>query len=70
MKIQQYKTVAETSIKALDDGVNDLIAQGFQPFGAPYSSGNTTDDFMACQAMVKIDSIPAAGSTLTQSLGA
>ena len=58
MRIKEYKTVAQDSIKDLDKEVNRLIAQGFQPFGSPYYIGQTPGnvDAPVCQAMVKFES--------------
>jgi hypothetical protein len=57
MKITEYKTVAEDTIRGLDEEVNRLIAQGFQPFGSPYYIGETTGsvDAPVCQALVKFE---------------
>ena len=56
MKIQEYRTVAEVSLEALDATVNDLIRNGFQPYGDPYTISNVKgrkENFVACQAMVR-----------------
>ena len=57
MKIQEYRTVAEGSLEALDGTVNDLINNGFQPYGNPYTISNVKgrkENFVACQAMVRL----------------
>jgi len=38
MKIIEYKTATGSTLPELDREVNELIKQGFQPFGDPYSS--------------------------------
>lgn len=41
MKIIEYKTATGSTLPELDREVNELIKQGFQPFGDPYfSTGN------------------------------
>jgi hypothetical protein len=49
--IKQYKTVSTPLVHELDAIVNDLIKDGFQPYGSPYSvcQDNTP---VFCQAMV------------------
>ena len=46
-----YTTAKALSVHELDVRVNELIQEGFQPFGSPYVTG--TGESMACQAMVK-----------------
>jgi len=36
MKISEYKTAIGKDISELDKAVNELLRQGFQPFGSPY----------------------------------
>jgi len=59
MKIIEYKTASGTSVKGLDECVNAMLAQGFQPFGSPYLSDqeveNKADTFVVLQAMVKYE---------------
>ena len=38
MKITEYKTATGSTLLELDKEVNELIKQGFQPFGNPYFS--------------------------------
>jgi len=54
MKIVFYKTAAADTIKQLDELVNDLIDEGYQPFGSPYFIGATEGnvDSPICQAMM------------------
>lgn len=56
-EIVEYITAAESSRTDLDSKVNELIQQGFQPFGSPYVKENS----FPCQAMVKY----AKGSTVS-----
>jgi len=59
MKIESYKTVSAASSRDLDEAVNGLIKQGFQPYGNPYfvppkSQALTAADISPLnQAMVK-----------------
>jgi hypothetical protein len=57
MKIIEYKTATADNWASLDKEVNKLLAQGYQPYGNPYSGGNKTEGaigpFMVAQAMVK-----------------
>jgi len=59
MKIESYKTVSAASGRDLDEAVNDLIKQGFQPYGDPYFVPPKSQALMAAdispfnQAMVK-----------------
>jgi hypothetical protein len=52
-RIVEYSTARDSSIKDLDRIVNELIDQGFQPYGSPYVTEG--DEFLACQAMVKYE---------------
>lgn len=52
-QIIEYTTIRESNFESLDMKVNELIEQGFQPFGSPYVTDN--GDFLACQAMVKYE---------------
>jgi hypothetical protein len=59
MKIESYRTVSAASAIDLDEQVNFLIKQGYQPFGSPYFVAPKTQGLMAAdispfnQAMVK-----------------
>ena len=50
-RITEYTTARDSNIKDLDRIVNEMIEQGFQPFGSPYVTEG--DEFLACQAMVR-----------------
>lgn len=56
MKIFKYKTAKGSSAQELDREVNNLIGQGYVPFGNPYLSddeiGGIADTFKMFQAMV------------------
>jgi|HubBroStandDraft_1064217.scaffolds.fasta_scaffold1138477_1 hypothetical protein len=56
MKIESYQTATGEAPDELDDKVNALIKQGFQPYGSPYVAPKE-EGFGApiCQAMVKTD---------------
>jgi hypothetical protein len=50
--ITEYMTARGENIQELDAKVNELIQQGFQPFGSPYLAQG--DDSLMChQAVVK-----------------
>jgi hypothetical protein len=59
MRIESYRTVSAASAIDLDEGINNLIKQGFQPYGDPYfvppkSQALTSADISPFnQAMVK-----------------
>ncbi|MGA3284715.1 MAG: hypothetical protein ABSD57_09695 [Verrucomicrobiota bacterium] len=56
MKIEEYKTASGYTLPGLDKNVNQLIKDGFQPFGNPYYAAGQSDkhaDTSFCQAMVK-----------------
>ena len=59
MEIEAYKTVSAASAQDLDQEVNGLIKQGFQPYGNPYFVAPKSQALMAAdispfnQAMVK-----------------
>ena len=59
MKIIEYKTAHGSSVKELDDRVNAMLQDGFQPFGSPYLSDQEVegrvDTFTIWQAMVKYE---------------
>lgn len=59
MKIIEYKTVHGSSVNELDVRVNEMLRDGFQPFGSPYLSDREiegkVDTFAAYQAMVKYE---------------
>ena len=52
-RITEYSTARDSNIKDLDRIVNEMIEQGFQPFGSPYVTEG--DEFLACQAMVRYE---------------
>lgn len=52
-RITEYTTARDSNIKDLDRIVNEMIEQGFQPFGSPYVTEG--DEFLACQAMVRYE---------------
>ena len=49
--IKQYRTVSTPLRDELDSIINDLLGEGFQPYGSPYA---VTQDHtqVFCQAMV------------------
>jgi hypothetical protein len=51
--IREYATIREDNFKDLDKKVNELIEQGFQPYGNPYVTDNR--EFLVCQAMVNYE---------------
>jgi len=57
MKVEEYRTAHGSSIKELDENVNRMIPEGFQPFGSPYLSDNEVEGkvetFAVWQAMVR-----------------
>jgi len=57
MKIVEYKTAYGSDTKKLDEDVNRLLSEGFQPYGSPYLSDNEVkgldDSFVIWQAMVR-----------------
>ena len=52
-RIAEYTTARDSNIKDLDRIVNEMIEQGFQPFGSPYVTEG--GEFLACQAMVRYE---------------
>jgi Domain of unknown function (DUF1737) len=51
-QITEYKTARGSNIEELDAKVNELIQQGFQPFGSPYLAQG--DDSLTCyRALVR-----------------
>src|SRR5665213_2395176 len=56
-KIIQYVTIRSGQINLLDEKVTKSIADGFQPYGSPYTFqkilGGSTSDVQFYQAMVK-----------------
>jgi hypothetical protein len=48
MKIVEYKTATGTTPDQLDKEVNELLDQGYQIYGDPYSTG----ELLVSQAMV------------------
>ena len=59
MRIIEYKTAHGSSVKELDELVNSMLRDGFQPFGSPYLSDHaiedTLDTFAVWQAMVRYE---------------
>ena len=59
MKIIEYTTVTADNFAHLDAAVNNLLKEGFQPYGNPYLTDNAvegcTDTFLVLQAMVKTE---------------
>lgn len=60
MRITRYVTAFATDLLKLDREVNELITQGYQPYGDPYVLERETvsaslDRFLACQAMISHD---------------
>jgi hypothetical protein len=59
MKTAEYKTATGRTIDELDASVNQLIKDGYQPYGVPYYAGSNGQDNLSlfCQAMVKISEL-------------
>lgn len=59
MKIIEYKTAHGSSVRELDENVNAMLRDGFQPFGSPYLSDTEiegkVDTFAVWQAMVRYE---------------
>jgi hypothetical protein len=57
MRIVDYKTAHGASVKELDNNVNGMIREGFQPFGNAYVSDQEVegivDTFAVWQPMVR-----------------
>ncbi|WP_076789660.1 DUF1737 domain-containing protein [Chlorobium sp. KB01] len=57
MKITEYKTAHGSSVRELDECVNAMLKEGYQPFGSPYLSDTEiegkVDTFAVWQAMVR-----------------
>ncbi len=55
MNIIKYTTAVADNIEELDDKVNVLIRDGFQPYGNPYyiAPSDRVVDSPVCQAMVR-----------------
>lgn len=57
MKISHYSTAHASNVKDLDEQVNKLVAEGYEPYGSPYLSDHPiegkVDTLMICQAMIK-----------------
>jgi hypothetical protein len=53
--VGEYRTAHGNSVKELDAEVNELIKEGFQPYGSPYVSDRPfeADRFGVWQAMVR-----------------
>jgi len=56
-KIIEYKTVEGENPAHLDRQVKDLISEGYQPYGNPYTANK-----QVCQAMIKTNDRPAPGA--------
>ena len=54
-QIIEYRIVyiSEYILENLETGVNNLIEEGFQPFGSPCVTAKTEAGMIACQVMVK-----------------
>jgi hypothetical protein len=54
MRIHKYITAAGDTLKELDENVNAMIDEGFEPYGNPYFVGHTDSnvDSPICQAMI------------------
>jgi hypothetical protein len=59
MKIIEYKTAHGSSVQELDEDVNAMLRDGFQPFGSPYLSDQEVEGrvgtFAVWQAMVRYE---------------
>ena len=57
MKVIEYRTATADNCASLDKEVNNLLAQGFQPYGNPYSSHSKikgiADTSQVAQAMIR-----------------
>jgi hypothetical protein len=53
MNITEYRTAKGNSADSLDQAVNALIAEGFQPYENPYVIGSGVEILWICQAMVR-----------------
>lgn len=55
--MMEYKAIAATSIFALDEAVNKLIAQGWEPIGgvsiAMVDRGKPSEKYLYAQAMIR-----------------
>jgi hypothetical protein len=56
-KIIEYKTVEGETPGKLDQQIKDLIAEGYQPYGNPYTASK-----QFYQAMIKTTDLPAPGA--------
>jgi hypothetical protein len=59
MKTAEYKTATGETTDQLDASVNQLIKEGYQPYGVPYYAGSQDQDnpSLFCQAMVKVSEL-------------
>jgi hypothetical protein len=59
MKTAEYKTATGETVAKLDACVNQLIKEGYQPYGVPYFAGSKGQDNppLFCQAMVKVSEL-------------
>jgi hypothetical protein len=69
MKIIEYRTATADTAASLDQNVNALLAQGFEPYGSPYLNNVADGIGNAAQAMVKsgLRESPAPQVSLPQS---
>jgi len=59
MKTAEYKTASGETADQLDASVNQLIKEGYQPYGVPYFAGSKgqVNTPLFCQAMVKVSEL-------------
>jgi hypothetical protein len=59
MKTAEYKTATGETADQLDASVNQLIKEGYQPYGVPYYAGSQSQDNppIFCQALVKVSEL-------------
>lgn len=61
MKITEYVTARADDFAALDGQVNQLLKEGYQPYGNPYLTDNPVegkiDTFLVAQAMVRCERV-------------
>lgn len=61
-KIIEYFTATDVAPKALDKQVNDLVKEGYQPYGDPYVISGEKPQ--VCQAIVMFEE-DSSGMTLS-----
>jgi hypothetical protein len=68
MRVRNYKTAVGRTVAELDEKVNALIEDGYQPFGSPYFvavvEGNVNQPI--CQAMTRDQSQSGAHGSRAQ----